>query len=179
LESQQKNKEKIISFRNEEIIKANALISIKNEDMTKAKEQKLEIEKEVKKLKQEKDKLFNLIKQSFEKEKDKLQKEKDEIDKTIKNTEDETIKQVIKMKIIMEEIKKIEIKSDDTQTFERQLNEILEDNKDFIKNAESFAPLTKKINEALNEREEIVLKKYGINKDDLVNFKPPKNKKNK
>ena len=109
-------------------------------------------------------------------EKDRLQKEKDKVDKAIKKKEDEAIKQIIKMKIIMDEIKKIEIKSDNTQTFENQLNEILKDNEDFIKNSESFKPLKEKIDEVLRDNEEAILKKYKINKNDLISKNSQKKK---
>ena len=79
----------------------------------------------------------------------------------------------------MDEIKKIEIKNDNTQTFENQLNEILKDNEDFIKNSESFKPLKQKIDEALRDNEETILKKYKINKNDLISVKSEQNTKNK
>lgn len=139
--------------------------------MDEEKKKKKEIEKEVEKLKKEKDKLCLTIKKTFDKQKEKLQKEKDKVDKTIKVKENEVIKQIIKMKIIMEEIKKIEIKNDETQTFENQLNEIFKDNEDFIKNSESFEPLKNKIKETINQKEDKILKEYGIKKDDLINVK--------
>ena len=176
LESNLKDKEKKISDKNEEIMEANVNIKNKNKAINEEKKKKKEIEKEVQKLKNEKDKLYNTIKKTFDKQKKELQKEKDKIDKIIKANENEVIKQMIKMKIIMDEIKKIEIKNDNTQTFESQLNEIFKDNEDFIKNSESFEPLKKKINEALSEKEETILKKYGIKKNDLVNVKLPKKK---
>ena len=79
----------------------------------------------------------------------------------------------------MDEIKKIEIKSDNTQTFDNQLNEILKDNEDFIKNSESFKPLKEKIGEVLRDNEEAILKKYKINKNDLISIKSEKNNQNK
>jgi len=179
LQSKQKDKEKLISDKNEQITEANVLIKSKNKDMNEEIKKKKEVEKEVRKLKQDKEKLLDTIKKTFDKEKDRLQKEKDKVDKAIKKKEDEAIKQIIKMKIIMDEIKKIEIKNDNTQTFENQLNEILKDNEDFIKNSESFKPLKQKIDEALRDNEETILKKYKINKNDLISVKSEQNTKNK
>ena len=179
LQSKQKDKEKQISDKNNEICEANVLIKTKNKDMKEEIKKKEEIEKEVKKLKKDKDKLLDTIKKTFDKEKDRLQKAKDKVDKAIKKKEDEAIKQIIKMKIIMDEIKKIEIKSDNTQTFDNQLNEILKDNEDFIKNSESFKPLKEKIGEVLRDNEEAILKKYKINKNDLISIKSEKNNQNK
>lgn len=179
LQSKQKDKEKLISDKNNQITEANVLIKSKNKDMNEEIKKKKEVEKEVQKLKKDKEKLLDTIKKTFDKEKDRLQKEKDKIDKAIKKKEDEAIKQIIKMKIIMDEIKKIEIKNDNTQTFENQLNEILKDNEDFIKNSESFKPLKEKIDEVLRHTEETILKKYKINKNDLISVKSEQNTKNK
>lgn len=176
LQSKQKDKEKQISNKNNEICEANVLIKTKNKDMKEEMKKKKEIEKEVQKLKKDKDKLLDTIKKTFDKEKNRLQKEKDKVDSAIKKKEDEAIKQIIKMKIIMDEIKKIEIKSDITQTFENQLNEILKDNEDFIKNSESFKPLREKIDEVLRDNEEAILKKYKINKNDLISKNSQKKK---
>ena len=177
LESRQKDKEKKISDKNEEIIEANVNIKNKNKAKEEEKKKKKEIEKEVKKLEKEKDKLYDTIKKTFDKQKEKLQAEKDKVDKTIKTKENEVIKQIIKMKIIMEEIKKIEIKNENTQTFENQLNEIFKDNEDFIKNSERFEPLKKKIKETISQKEETILKIYGIKKDDLINVNLSKKNK--
>ncbi len=55
----------------------------------------------------------------------------------------------------------------------------MKDNEDFIKNSESFKPLKQKIDEALRDNEETILKKYKINKNDLISVKSEQNTKNK
>ena len=101
----------------------------------------------------------------------KKEEENRKIEKTIESIEKETIKQIIKMKIISEEISKIEMKNEKTQSFDKQLEEIYKDNEYFIKNSEQFEPLKKKINEKLGENEGKILREFGIKKDDLFNIK--------
>lgn len=168
-ESNQKNKEKQINLKNIEIQKAKALINSRKTDIKNEQLEKTKVENEIKKLTSAKDDLLNKIKTDFEKEKNRLQGEKDRISKEINVTEKEAIKQIIKMKIITDETKKIQI-VDDQVTFNQQLNDILEDNKTFIKNSKSFDSLKTKINTVLKEPEEKILREYGINKDNLINL---------
>ena len=80
------------------------------------------------------------------------------------------------MKVITDEISKIEMKNEKTQSFDKQLKEIYEDNKDFIQNSQKFEPLRKEINSKLLEDENKILNEYGIKKEDLINIAPPKKK---
>ena len=77
------------------------------------------------------------------------------------------------MKIITEEISKIEMKNINNQTFEQQLKDLLEDNVHFIKNSIKFEPLIEKIKTELNENEEKTFQKYKINREYLTNIKIP------
>ena len=151
----------------------------KNEKEKKLSQEKVKqeaIKNEVNKLQNEKDILFNNIRDTFKKEKERLEIEKNRIETTIEKTEKETIKQVIKMKVITDEISKIEMKNEKTQSFDKQLKEIYEDNKDFIQNSQKFEPLRKEINSKLLEDENKILNEYGIKKEDLINISPPKKK---
>ena len=138
-------------------------------EMNKEKLEKLKVEKELQKLNEQKDKLLKKIKTVFNKDKERLQKEYDEIIKDINDIENETIKHIIKMKIITDEIEKIEI-AKSFETFDKQLNDILEDNKKFSKNSGSFEPLIKKIKTVLSQPEEKILILYGIDKKSFLNF---------
>ena len=174
LESNQKNKEQIISKKSEELEYAKNVISSKKLDMNKEKSEKTKVEKEVKKLTEQKDKLLKKIKNEFDKEKERLEKENDRIIKEINDTENEAIKHIIQMKIITDEIKKIEI-AKNSETFDKQWKDILEDNKDFVKKSESFEPLKKKIEATLILPEEKILMLYGIDKKSFLNFDKSKN----
>ena len=80
------------------------------------------------------------------------------------------------MKVITEEIAKIEMKNEKTQSFDKQLQEIYDDNKYFIKNSQQFEPLKNEINKKLNENQENVMREFNIKREDLINFKAPNKK---
>ena len=101
----------------------------------------------------------------------KIKEDKDKTDESNKNIEKQVIKEIVKIKIIFDEINKIELQSNDNKSFEKQLIEIFEDNDIFIKNSDKLAPLLKKTIVVLKENEEKLLKEYNINKNDLINMK--------
>jgi len=98
----------------------------------------------------------------------KYMNDKDKMAQNINNIEKQTIKAVIKMKIIIDEINKIEIQSKNNKPFEKHLNDIFEDNDIFIKNSDKIEPLLHKINSILKENEEKISKEYNINKNDIL-----------
>ena len=142
----------------------------KKKQLDKEKNKQNVIEKEVNSMENTVN-LINQIYEQYNNEKKRLEEENKKIEKTIESIEKETIKQIIKMKIISEEISKIEMKNEKTQSFDKQLEEIYKDNEYFIKNSEQFEPLKKKINEKLGENEGKILREFGIKKDDLFNIK--------
>ena len=176
LKEKKKTTETQIGDEREKVIKANAKKDINQLLLDKEKKQQELIQKEVNDLQDEKDKLFNEIKDKFNVEKKKLEDENKVISDNIKNIETETIKQIIKMKVITEEIAKIEMKNEKTQSFDKQLQEIYDDNKYFIKNSQQFEPLKNEINKKLNENQENVMREFNIKREDLINFKAPNKK---
>ena len=170
LESNQKTKEKKINEKTTEKQSAQALINSKQQDIDKEKSEEIKLKNEVDLLTKEKNDLLNIIKTDFDSERNRLQQEKDNIDREINDTETETLKHIIKMKIITDEIKKIEI-AENSESFDKQLNDIFEDNNTFIQNAENFISLKNRINTILKEPEETLLLKYGINKNNLIKIK--------
>jgi len=147
-----------------EINRTNSLLGQKKVDIKiKENEQKILSEKITNLENQEMSLINNCQKQINEAE-----KEKDEIEK-------KTLGQFIKIYLLINEIKKIQMNKKSMISFENEFESIIT-NRDFIQKTNLVEMIKKKIEKVITDlknNETIVLKNFGINKNNLLQIKEP------